>query len=128
MSDGEVVLPDPLRREIVAHCVAALPNEGCGLLAMDGDRVVHVYPTGNEDRSSLSYTIPAAEHFDALTHAEGNGWDLEGAFHSHPRGPAAMSETDLERALSPGWLYVVVGLGGSEPVLAGWRDGVSFDL
>jgi proteasome lid subunit RPN8/RPN11 len=123
-----IVIPNHLRRIIVEHCVAALPNEGCGMLALDGDRVMKVYPTGNEDDSGTSYRIPPQEHFDALTDAESNGWRLEGVFHSHPNGPARMSGTDLARVADPEWAYVVVGLGGDEPELGVWLDGVSHTI
>lgn len=92
-----------------------MPNEGCGLLALDGDRVVSVYPTANEDASPHSYTIPPQEHYDALIDAESNGWEIGGVFHSHPNGDATMSTVDLARALDPDWFYVVVGLGGDGP-------------
>lgn len=108
-----VVLPEELKREILEHCLAALPNEGCGLLALDGDRVTKVYPTGNDDASPSSYTIPPREHYEAVMDAEPYGWEIRGSFHSHPSGPARMSATDLEQAMSPGWIYVVVGLGDS---------------
>lgn len=110
-------LPDWARREIIDHCLADLPNEGCGLLAVDGDHVMAVYPTTNEDASPVSYTIPPREHFDAMTDAESRGWEIGGVFHSHPKGPAQMSSVDRERALEPDWLYVVVGLGSGEPDL-----------
>lgn len=111
-------LPEDLRQTIVDHCLAELPNEGCGLLAMDGDGVVAVYPTTNADASPCSYTIPPQEHFDALTDAESRGWEIGGVFHSHPDGPAEMSSIDLERALEPGWIYVVVGFGSGSPNVA----------
>lgn len=111
-------LPDDLRRRIIDHCLAVLPNEGCGLLAVADGRVVGVYPTANEDASPTSYTIPPQEHYDALVHAEAKGWRIGGVFHSHPRGPAAMSSVDLDKALDPEWVYVVVGLGGDEPELS----------
>lgn len=110
-------LPDYLRRQIVDHCISELPNEGCGLLAFEGDRVVEVYPTANEDESSRSYTIPPQEHYDALVDAESKGWEIGGVFHSHPDGPAEMSAVDLARALDPDWMYVVVGLGGDVPAV-----------
>jgi len=110
-----VYLPDDLRQQIVEHCLSAVPNEGCGLLALEGDRVVAVYPTANEDASPHSYTIPPQEHYDALIDAESNGWEISGVFHSHPKGDATMSTVDLARALDPDWFYVVVGLGGDAP-------------
>lgn len=111
-------LPDHLRRQIIDHCLAELPNEACGLLAMDGDRVVKVYPTENADASPSSYTIPPQEHFDALADAESHGWEIGGVFHSHPDGPAQMSSVDLDRALDPEWMYLVVGLSGDHPEIA----------
>lgn len=120
-------LPGPLRAEIVAHCLSELPNEGCGLLAMDGDAVTRVYATDNEDRSPVAYTVPAGQHFEALLDAESRGWTLGGAFHSHPSGPARMSATDLARALERDWVYVVVGLvDGVE--MSAWRDGEIVEL
>jgi desampylase len=121
-------LSDEHRRQIVDHCRTALPNEGCGMLALDSHRVVKVYPTGNENPSPTSYTIPPQEHYDALTDAESNGWRLAGVFHSHPKGPASMSATDLARVTEPDWVYVVVGLNGDEPDLTAWRDGVAVEL
>lgn len=108
-------LPDDLRRQIVDHCIAELPNEGCGLLAVDQGQVVRVYPTRNEDASPHSYTIPPQEHYDALVDAEGNGWEIGGVFHSHPHGPAEMSSVDRAKALDPEWLHVVVGMGADTP-------------
>lgn len=108
-------LPDDLREQIIEHCLAELPNEGCGLLAIDENRVIAVYPTTNEDASPRSYTIPAQEHYEALVDAEARGWRIGGAFHSHPSGPAEMSSVDIDRALDPEWVYLVVGLGGRAP-------------
>ncbi|HEU4894761.1 MAG TPA: M67 family metallopeptidase [Acidimicrobiia bacterium] len=116
-------LSDHHRRSIVEHCVEALPDEGCGLLAMEGDRVAAVYPTENEDRSPSSYTIPPRMLYEAVVDAESRGWEVGGVFHSHPVGPAAMSGTDLARVTDPAWLYLVVSLAGPEPVLTGWSNG-----
>lgn len=91
------------------------------MLALDGDRVVKVYPTGNDDASPASYTIPPKQHFDALADAESNGWRLGGVFHSHPTGPAKMSDADLAKAPEPDWVYLVVGLAGGEPEVRGWK-------
>lgn len=89
------------------------------MLAMDGDVVVEVYPAANEDRSPYRYTIPPQELYDALVDAETKGWRLGGVFHSHPRGAAEPSMADIERAVEPEWLYLIVGF-GDETVLRGW--------
>lgn len=112
---------------MVRHCLDGLPNEACGLLALDGDGVVEVYPTGNLDGSPVSYTVPPQEHFEALNDAEARGWRLAGAFHSHPTGPPRMSATDLEKALEIDWVYVVVGMSGGLTLTA-WSEGREVDL
>ncbi len=114
-------LPEELQQQIIEHCLAELPNEGCGLIASaDDGRVMAVYPTRNEDRSSTGYTIPPAEHFAALERAEASGWELSGVFHSHPRGPARPSMVDVATAIDQWWVYLVVGL-ESEPEIRAWR-------
>jgi proteasome lid subunit RPN8/RPN11 len=113
---------------MVEHCVDGLPNEACGMLALDRDRIVKVYPTHNADASPVSYTVPPQEHFDALSDAEANGWWLGGVFHSHPNGPARMSETDLARVSDRKWVYLVITLTGKEPELTAWRDGGDLEI
>ena len=119
-------LPDGLREQIIEHCLSELPNEGCGLLAMEGDRIVKVYPTSNADASPSSYTVPPQEHYDALIDAESKGWRIGGVFHSHPRGAAEMSSIDREKALEREWVYLVVGLGGGAPQI-GFSTGVELE-
>ena len=106
------------RRVILDHCRAAAPREGCGLLAVSEGAVVAVYPTGNDADGLDAFVVPPAEHFAALTDAEGRGWSLGGSFHSHPTGRAEPSARDVAAALDPGWAYLVVG--GDEAIRA-WR-------
>lgn len=121
MTRPAVRLPEELADRIVAHCLAELPNEGCGLFAIAGDgRVVAVYPTSNEAATPVSYTVPPEEHHAALVDAESAGWRLGGVFHSHPYGSAELSMIDLQAAIEPEWVYLVVGLRG-EPEIRGWR-------
>ncbi len=116
-----VRLSDAFRSQIIDHCLQALPTEGCGLVASEhDDEVVAVYPTANLGASPTGYTIPPNEHFAALTDAESRGWVLSGVFHSHPTGSAKPSMVDVESALEPEWVYLVVGLLG-EPKIRGWR-------
>ncbi len=124
MTRPAVHLPDHLRREVIDHCVSELPNEGCGLFAMSGDQVVKVYPTANLAKSPIGYRVPPEAHIAALADAEASGWVLGGVFHSHPMGRATLSMTDVQTAMEPAWLYLVLGLRG-EPELRGWsvRDG-----
>lgn len=93
---------------IEAHFRFCLPEECCGLLAGVGREVRFVYPLTNVAHSPTTFTIDPVEHFRAWKHAEGSGWELIGAFHSHPKGPSTLSLTDLALATEPDWLYLVV--------------------
>lgn len=121
MTRAVVHLSEGLAERIVAHCLAELPNEGCGLFAITGDgRVVAVYPTSNDAASPVSYTVPPEEHHAALVDAESAGWQLGGVFHSHPFGSAELSMVDVQTAIEPEWIYLVVGMRG-EPQIRAWR-------
>lgn len=130
MTRPAVHLPEDLRQEIVDHCLAELPNEGCGLIAMDDERVVKVYPTKNLERSPHGYTVPPEEHFAALTDAESRGWELGGVFHSHPRGTAEPSMVDVAAALDPTWVYLVIGPIEDDVTVRAWaiRDGQASEM
>ena len=118
-------IPAALADEVLAHCYAGLPNEACGLLAGDEWGVRKVYCLPNADGSPVAYTIDPIGHFDALTDAERNGWNLIGAFHSHVNAPAHPSPTDVRGAAEPDWVWLVAGpMTGSTELRAFWiRDG-----
>ncbi len=97
---------------ILAHAEFCAPMECCGLLAGPSPAVVSfVYPLTNADLSPVAYTIEPYEHYRAWKHAEANGWNLIGAFHSHPNGPPVPSPTDLRLAMEPEWTYLIVSSG-----------------
>lgn len=106
---------------IVAHTAAAVPDEGCGLLAGTGDRVEVVYPTANADASPVSYRVDSRDQWRAMRDAEARGLAVLGCFHSHTHSDAYPSATDIALASYPEWAYVLVGLGDSEPVLRAFR-------
>jgi len=103
-------LVDDLRRELLDHMEAELPNEACALLqgSLDGE-ITEVIPTRNVDASPTSYTVDPEQMFAAYTRAEDMNQKILGVAHSHPNGPAAPSATDRDAALDPEWLYVIVG-------------------
>jgi len=112
----------------VAHARSEYPNEACGLLAVDGDGCVRRgYCLRNVDASPVAFTVDPAEHFASLTDAEEEGWTLGGSFHSHPRTAPVPSRTDVERALEPDWVYVIVGPVDGPIEVRAWRirDGVA---
>ncbi len=55
---------------------------------------------------------------------EDAGLELLAIYHSHPRGPATPSETDVARAFYPEAIYLICDFAGPDlPVLRGFRIG-----
>ncbi len=99
----------PMLTAMLEHAAYEAPREACGLLAVTpAGSVRFVYCLSNVDRSASSYTIDPAEFYGAARHAERHDWEIGGVFHSHPRGTPVPSATDVARAPSPAWLYLVV--------------------
>nr|MBO2500672.1 M67 family peptidase [Acidimicrobiia bacterium] len=119
---GEIVrLREGVKEAVIRHAEACLPDECCGLLAVDAvGRIRFVYPLTNADPSPTTFTIAPEEHFAALRHAERHGWEIGGVFHSHPKGPPELSEVDLAQPHDPDWIHVVVGF-VPEPAVRAWR-------
>lgn len=122
-SPAPLVVPAQIGQAMLAHAYACHPEESCGLLAADASgRIRMAYPLTNVLHSPTNYTIDPVEHFRALRHAERQGWELAGVFHSHPHTQAYPSPTDVRLAAEPDWLYVVIGMEDLErPVVRGFR-------
>ncbi|MGH9172545.1 MAG: Mov34/MPN/PAD-1 family protein [Acidimicrobiales bacterium] len=98
--------------EIVAHCISAVPEEGCGLLVGDPatSTVMAVHPTRNEAASAQVYTVDPKAHLRIDRQAEEAGLAVIGVWHSHTHTDAWPSPTDVRQAPDPGWHYVIVSL------------------
>ncbi len=95
---------------MVWHSRYEEPAEACGLLAMDAQGSIRfVYCLTNSVEATDSFTIAPHEYFGASRHAERNGWEIAGLFHSHPSGHLIPSATDRSNAPGSDWLYVIVG-------------------
>ena len=110
---------------MVAHCLAGLPMEACGLIAgvedSSGTRVTHVYPTANAANSARLYTVEPLDLLKADRAAEAAGVVVLGVWHSHTHTPAYPSPTDIAQAPDPAWHYVLVSLSDVEPVMRSYR-------
>ena len=136
------VLPGEIRRALVAHARAQLPNEACGLIAGSaaaaaGGSATRWHPTRNRAASPLRYEVHPDDLLRvalAIDEADEAIWAI---VHSHLRSPARPSPTDLGLAFYPEALYVLVSLSdaeadpisGAESVRA-WRiiDGQVFEV
>ncbi|MDR0613426.1 MAG: M67 family metallopeptidase [Dysgonamonadaceae bacterium] len=95
---------------IIAHAWNELPDEACGLLAGNGDRVVKQYPLTNIDHSSEHFSFDPKEQFAVLREARKQGLQIVANYHSHPETPARPSEEDIRLAFDPNIVYFILSL------------------
>jgi proteasome lid subunit RPN8/RPN11 len=104
--------------EVIAHAHGDAPNECCGYMRLDDGHVDEVFRAQNLRNSPYGYEI------DPKSLLAANDLDDEGfgvaIYHSHPRSPAEPSQTDINLAHYPHWLYVIVSL-ADEPSMRAWR-------
>lgn len=139
---ARIALPATIRDAIVAHARADQPNEACGLIAgtappADGGVATTWHPIRNRAASPLRYEAHPEDLLRVVLAVDDAGEVLWGIVHSHVRSPARPSPTDVELALYPDALYVVVSLseGEADPVTSAasvraWRivDGSVFEV
>ena len=100
-----------LYNAMVASCVRALPNEGCGLLLGNVDgTVVDVVASPNVADSAKVYEIDSRVLLRTYRRAEDEGIEVLGVYHSHTHSEAYPSPTDVAQAPDPSWHYVLVSL------------------
>lgn len=105
---------------LVAHARDEAPRECCGLLFGRADEILAARRARNvADDPERRYVIEPRDHLSAIRDARAAGLDVIGAYHSHPRTRAVPSPTDAAQAF-PDFLWVIVGLGGDAPEVAGW--------
>ncbi|HEV2426788.1 MAG TPA: M67 family metallopeptidase [Acidimicrobiales bacterium] len=110
------------RDSIVATCVRALPDEGCGVLIGDESGVVsEVVASPNVAASARIYEVDSRVLLRAHRDAETRGLLVIGSFHSHTHSAAEPSPTDVAQAFDPAWHYVLVSLAELPTVVRSFR-------
>lgn len=122
-----LTLRSDLRDAIVATCIRALPNEGCGLLLGTSEgTVTDVLASPNVADSAKLYEIDSRVLLRAYRQSEEDGRMVIGVFHSHTHSHAYPSATDVAQAPDPTWHYVLVSLRDVPTVIRSFHvvDGV----
>lgn len=118
-----LTIPRSVHDAMLAHLRAALPAEGCGLLAglVEGGvgRVTLHLPLVNALNSPTEYESDAREMFAAHKAMRAAGVEVLAVYHSHPTSPPVPSRRDRERNYGEGVVNVIVGL-TPEQVRAWW--------
>ena len=106
-------------RTMLDHARREQPRECCGLLVGARGGVTLAVPMRNLARGRTRYRVDPAGHvaLQRVLRVIEPEWAIIGVYHSHPRGPAAPSETDVAEALYPDWVYVIIGFAGGRPAI-----------
>lgn len=119
---SEIVIPQAIYDEMVAHARREAPLEACGLVAGRDGVATRFFPTENAERSPVRYTIPPLEILRITREIDRAGEELLAIFHSHPATEAYPSATDIRLAFYPDAYYLICSLKDPErPVLRAFR-------
>ena len=107
-SPGTVRVAAGILRQLAAHARQAAPRECCGLLVGTAQLIDECVATANVDRHPSRYQVDPAAHIALNRRLRGTGRAVVGVYHSHPRGGAEPSPTDVAEALYPEFVHVIV--------------------
>lgn len=117
-----------VRDAMVAHALAGLPFEACGLLGSDpadSDVIRTFVPCRNTAESAVYYVIGREGWERADRILEPLGQMVVGMMHSHTHTDPFPSATDIEEAANPllgdEWRYLIVSLRDASPIVRSYR-------
>jgi proteasome lid subunit RPN8/RPN11 len=121
-------IPGVVRLAIGRHARRDAPRECCGFLLGTDGGVLYALPATNVSRRPLTrYRVNPREHI-ALRRVIRRltpPLSIVGVYHSHPRGPAAPSASDVRESYVREWTHVIVDLSRRSIGITAWmmRDG-----
>jgi proteasome lid subunit RPN8/RPN11 len=101
--------------EMVAHAKDDVPNECCGVVASQDGAATTVHRAVNAAASPLRYEIDSKDFLRIYNLIDDADQDVGAIYHSHTRSAAYPSQTDINLALWPDALYIIVSLAEQEP-------------
>lgn len=125
-----LLVPQHLRDEVMIHLLHCAPNEGVGMLGVHtptrtktGIEAVaaHFIPGRNTEASPVRYTMDPQDVITAFRTFRERGLHLGAIVHSHLRGPATPSTSDVNEWNYPEALMLIASFAQHPPPLLAWR-------
>ena len=131
MSGERLRISGDVHAAMVAHALAGVPYEACGLFAgseddqAEGPSVDRFFPMRNAAESRKIYRLDGHEHLEVEATVKEAGALLVGVMHSHTHTQAYPSPTDVADAAHSDpfgiWVFVIVSLEHPDPELRAFR-------
>ena len=119
---ASLLLPGPIREEIVAHARGHAPRECCGVIAGKDGAPAQLHRLTNLEPGVSRYLVDDEEFYRIYWEIENRGESLLAVYHSHPVTVAYPSTTDVEFAFWPEAVYLICSLQIEDaPVIRGFR-------
>lgn len=96
-----IFLPKVIYDAMLHHVDALHPEEACGLLAGNSQRVTLHFAVENKLHSRQRFEMDPAGLVAALEEIDRSDMELLAIYHSHPAGPAGLSTTDIRQDFYP---------------------------
>lgn len=100
--------------EMVAHARDDLPNECCGVVSSKDGVAVDVHRAVNAAASPLRYEIDSKDFLRIYNLIDDADLEVGAIYHSHTRSAAYPSQTDINLALWPDAIYIIVSLADAD--------------
>lgn len=101
--------------QLVQHARDDLPNECCGVVSSADGVAVEVHRAINSAASPLRYEIDSKDFLRIYNLIDDADLEVGAIYHSHTRSAAYPSQTDINLALWPDALYIIVSLAADDP-------------
>ncbi len=86
-----------IQSDLIQHALEGYPNEICGLLIGNGNRILRIIPTENgATNKENAFIIPTSALNEHIPKLRAEGLELIGFYHSHPNSAPIPSETDIQ--------------------------------
>lgn len=121
---ADLIIPQQILDDIIAHAKELTPYECCGLLAgtdgvvsrlyriknivtmegaqnlssFDSAKAAHLERLSPDERAEIAFVMDMQDFSSAKKDMRNNGLDLQIVYHSHPHDPARPSVTDIKIA------------------------------
>jgi len=117
-----IKIPESIFQGIIEHARRQWPLECCGILAGEENTVKRSFEMTNSEQSAVRYSMAPQDQLRAYDEMDREGMEMVAIYHSHPHTIPFPSETDVELAVLPELVSIIVSLKQKEePVVRAFR-------